>query len=234
MYSRKLKERLLISPRYQLSIILILAAGVLLCGCITNGASDAARIQSGIPANVTPIPIAVPNATSAAAPPVKNTSMATTVPLPANKSTNVSHDFASSLPPAIIFTHVPAYGSNDSLKGKVSGVDDLHDYKLAIYINSLGWWNVPSGDERLTNISSDGSFDCDITRGGTGLRATEIDAFLVPAGFMPAKVSGRYGLPTDVRDNAKAIMAVTRKKIIVTPVPTPVPTLDTTGPNFIY
>lgn len=208
------KERLLISGRLNIYIFSMMAMCILICGCITNSATNDTQIKAtagaSIPANVTPIPIAVSNESALPAPPVKNTSTATQMPLPTNKSTNVSQDFAAGLPPAVLFTHVPAYGSNETLKGTVTGVDPAK-YRLAIFINSFGWWNVPSSDDRLTNISSDGTWQCNITRGGAGLKATEIDAFLVPAGFEPPRLMGRFGLPGDVRDNATAVNSVTRQ-----------------------
>ena len=186
-----------------------MALGILICGCVTNSAINNTIVtQNGsLPSNVTPVPIAVSNESARKAMPINNTSTATPIPLMANKSYNTSQDFASGLPPAIIFTHAPAYGSKETLKGTVTGVDPAK-YRLAIYIKNGGWYNVPSSDVRLTNISSDGTWVCNVTRGGSGLKATEIDAFIVPVGFTPSKVQGRSGLPTDIRDNATALNSV--------------------------
>ncbi len=212
---------MLISGRLQLSILLILMASILLCGCITNSATDNTTAQvkptANISTNATPVPSAVANNSVLPAVPVKNTSTATPTTLPSNKTKTVSNDFAPGLPPAVIFSQVPAYGSSDLLKGNVTGVDHPENYKLAIFVNYNGWYNVPSSDVRLTNVSSDGSWTCDISRGGIGTKATEINAFLVPVGFVPTRVSGRYGLPADLKGNATAVNGVIRK----VPLPTP-------------
>ncbi len=188
---------------------------ILICGYFTIGATNDTQVRltpnASIPANVTPVPTAISSATALPAPPIINASTVTPTPIPANNSNTVHSDFAPGLPPAVHFTHVPAYGSTDTVKGIVTGIDDPENYKLAVFINYYGWYNVPSSTQRLTNISSDGSWECNITRGGFGRNATEIDAFLVPADFVPTKVSGRYGLPADLKGNATAVNGVTRK-----------------------
>ena len=232
------QERSTIFRIGQAAFILALIVSVALCGCITGGTADVKRATASpaasIPANITPVPIALANNTSIPQAPVINTSTATPEPLPVNTTKNRSSSLASGLPPAITFTHVPAYGSNETLTGTVTGIDDPENYRLAIYVNSGGWYNVPSGDNRLTNISGDGTWSCNMTGASAAKKATEIDVFLVRAGFVPSKVTGRFGLPTDIRDNAVVLNSVTRKRPSITPAPSINVIPDSNLPNYIY
>ncbi|MBI3291113.1 hypothetical protein HYZ76_02410 [Candidatus Falkowbacteria bacterium] len=88
-------------------------------------------------------------------------------------------------PPNIWFTAVPAYGSFDNLAGKVSGVDgDTHYGVVYIKVSDV-WWTKPYYASPLTPIRSNGTWSCDITTGGDDRYATQIAAFLIPAGIDP-------------------------------------------------
>ena len=107
----------------------------------------------------------------------------------ANDSSNGSV-VCPELPPAVIFTHVPAAGNGGIVTGTITGIDPAQ-YRLAIYIYVNGLFNVPSDSAPLTAINSDGSWTCNISAGGMGARATEIDAYLVPANFSAPILNGR-------------------------------------------
>lgn len=176
------------------------------CGCITNSSTDIMKI------NATPVPVASVPAIATPAPLANNTVTATPMPVSSVNKTNESHVLTPGLPPAVIFTYVPPIGSSDKLKGMVGGVDPSR-YRLAIFANVHGWWNVPSRNEPLTTINSDGSWECDITGGGSGVIATQIDAYLVPEGFTPPTVKGRYSIPPELKSGSIASNIVKCKSL---------------------
>lgn len=107
--------------------------------------------------------------------------------------------------PEIKFTAVPAYGSEDSLKGTVDGVK-TEDYGVAVYIEVEDvWWTKPTYDSPLTDINTDKSWECDVTTGGNDKYATRIAAFLVPS-FSEQTVCGPcYELPNPSDDVASTV-----------------------------
>ncbi len=176
---------------------------MMISGCITNSATNGVQIQA------TPVPETGLPTTASTVPPANDTTTVSPVPPAGNKTINASPDPVSRLPPAVFFTYVPPYGSDDNVTGRVTDVDPSK-YKLAILANNYGWWNEPSADSPLTTINSDGSWECDISSGG-GDNATEIDAFLVPAEFNMPIVTGRYGLPQELKSGAITCNGVNRK-----------------------
>ena len=111
--------------------------------------------------------------------------------------------------PSIEFTSVPPYGSYNNLKGQVWHVNP-NDYKIAIYIYVSGWWTKPYFGSPSTAIKSDGSWECDITTGGTDQNATKIATYLVPESYSPPAASGSPSLPSDLDSNAVAKVETTR------------------------
>lgn len=97
---------------------------------------------------------------------------------------------------SIEFTSVPPYGSTSPLVGRVSNVDP-NSYQVAVYIKvGSGWWTKPTFAAPLTTISADGSFTANITTGGSDQTATQIKAYIVPAGYKIPLMSGGSVLPT--------------------------------------
>lgn len=103
--------------------------------------------------------------------------------------------------PAIEFTSVPLYGSQDDIYGQVLHVKlaDLEDYRVVVYIRvSGGWWIKPYVNTPLTPIRFDGAWRCDITTGGVDPTATEIAAYLVPSTYSPPILLGSSTLPVEL------------------------------------
>lgn len=113
--------------------------------------------------------------------------------------------------PTIVFDSVPAFNSFDDLKGRALNVTPA-DYKIAVFIYVSSWWTKPYFDEslRLTPISANGTWICDITTGGSDQTATRIAAYLLPTGYMPPIVSGYANLPAEISQHAVASLEVTR------------------------
>jgi exo-beta-1,3-glucanase (GH17 family) len=87
--------------------------------------------------------------------------------------------------PTITFTFVPAIGSAENLRGKVSHVVPKN-YGIAVYIKVAGgWWQKPTYAQPVTKINIDGTWVCDFTTGGNDASATEITAFLIPIDYAP-------------------------------------------------
>ncbi len=111
--------------------------------------------------------------------------------------------------PAIVFDHVPAYGSSEDLTGHANCIT-TGDYAVAVYVNVSGWWTKPYFSDPLTPILSDGTWTTDITTGGSDELAADIAAFLVPKSYTPPAMSGEADLPQELYTNAVAYDSVTR------------------------
>ena len=107
-------------------------------------------------------------------------------------------------PPTIEFTYVPPIGSNENLRGKVSGVAALQN-RVVVYIrvNDV-WWVKPTLANPLTSISVTGSWVTDITTGGIDEQATEIRAYVVSSSYD----ADLHNLPSD--DVVLASVSTTR------------------------
>ena len=109
--------------------------------------------------------------------------------------------------PTIEFSFVPAYGTFDNLRGRVSHVDPSQ-YRVAVYIKVAGqWWIKPTFANPLTVIMPNGTWECDVTTGGTDQNATEFIAFLLPSGYDPPLV---HVLPQELYDAALDWVSVVR------------------------
>lgn len=128
--------------------------------------------------------------------------------------------------PIVFFTHVPALGSVDDLRGLVQHVTP-EDYRVAVYIFvenagrqdptglfgsavSGGWWNKPTWDTPSTEIACDGNWTADITTGGNDDFARKIAAFLVPSSYTPPLLSGDAELPQELLDSSVSHVAMER------------------------
>lgn len=111
--------------------------------------------------------------------------------------------------PKITITHVPSYDVSGSASGTVKGVNPSN-YKVAVYIYVSGWWNKPYWNSPLTKIKSNGKWSCNINTGGNDIEATRVAAFLVPAKYVPSKMSGEKNLPSKLYKNSVAYSIVKR------------------------
>jgi hypothetical protein len=110
-------------------------------------------------------------------------------------------------------TSVPAYGSNDYLKGIVHHPDS-DQLRVAVYIRVHGgWWTKPYWDSPATPISDDGSFAVNITTGGHDEQATEIAAFVIPAQYYPPGLRGEPEIPSELAQKALARAHIARSPV---------------------
>jgi hypothetical protein len=117
--------------------------------------------------------------------------------------------------PEIAFTHVPPYGSDDDLAGRVACIEPAA-YRVAVYIYTGGWWNKPTFAEPLTPIASDGSWTADVTTGEDDAKATILAAFLLPVGYEPPQLAGAATLPASLFTDAAAQTHVERTRRTIT------------------
>ena len=101
--------------------------------------------------------------------------------------------------PSIEFTHIPAWGTNEKLTGKVSNVIP-DSFKIAVYIfvEGVGWWTKPTFANPLTTIDSNSEWSCNTVTGGSDEYATKFCAFLLPNGVFPPKSAGLSDLPVSL------------------------------------
>jgi exo-beta-1,3-glucanase (GH17 family)/fibronectin type 3 domain-containing protein len=112
--------------------------------------------------------------------------------------------------PLMEFTSVPAYGTAANLTGRVVHVVP-QDYRIATYIKVGGlYWTKPTFASPTVAVNPDGTFVVDITTGAFDTQATVIDAFLVPADYVPPEARGAATVPADVIQKAIARSTVTR------------------------
>jgi hypothetical protein len=102
--------------------------------------------------------------------------------------------------PTIELTSVPAYGSMDPLRGRVTGVSPS-DYRVAVYIQvpPYGWWSKPTPANRVTLIQPDGTWECDITTADLDEYATQVAAFLIPAAYPPPLMESHECLAEELK-----------------------------------
>src|ERR1035438_2533954 len=82
----------------------------------------------------------------------------------------------------IAAVYIPPYGSSDLMEVQVTGVQPA-SYVIATFIYVVGsWWPKPYADQPTVAINPDGTASIKIVTGGTDQDATEIEAFLIPAG----------------------------------------------------
>lgn len=112
--------------------------------------------------------------------------------------------------PIIEFTSIPPRFSSANLFGRVVNVDPTQ-FKIAVFIRVRGgYWTKPYWSIRLTNIRSDGTWECDVTTGGVDPEADLLVAYLVPNGYNPPLMSGQTILPAELDQNSIAKVQVLR------------------------
>ena len=107
-------------------------------------------------------------------------------------STSVSVPTPTNATPDIQFTSLPQYGAFGEVKGVVTRLKPLpaSDFGVLVFINVNGsWWIKPYDDAPVTTINSKGNWAANIVTGGDDTEATEIRAYLVPAGFSTLSMS---------------------------------------------
>jgi uncharacterized repeat protein (TIGR01451 family) len=116
---------------------------------------------------------------------------------------------------------VPVFGTlGGVLTGSVQNVATAN-YKIAVQIfeEGLGWYSKPTCDDVFTTIAANGTWSASISTGDpSDALATQIVAYLVPAGFTPTSSAGcpgpaytpAPGLPGDLQSVAVARALVTR------------------------
>lgn len=114
--------------------------------------------------------------------------------------------------PAIWFTHLPAYDSTENLAGKVGGVDAAKfAVAVYIYVPGYGWVTKPSCATALTPLAADGTWQADVTTGGSDGLATRMAALLIETNKSLPCVLGQAHLST-LYSNAAAIAVSTRPR----------------------
>jgi len=84
---------------------------------------------------------------------------------------------------SVAFTHIPAWGSSENLKGKVTGINP-GEYKALVFLYfEGGWWVKPYSVLPFTSLQSDNTFTCNVNTGGADIYAGRYIAFLVPKNF---------------------------------------------------
>jgi exo-beta-1,3-glucanase (GH17 family) len=112
--------------------------------------------------------------------------------------------------PEIVFVSAPPVGSENDLYGQVRHVIPTN-YRVAVYIKvGGGWWTKPTFAAPLTPIDCGGTWVTDITTGGSDSLATEIAAYLVPAGYNPPAASGGALPEAELNANSAARVRITR------------------------
>lgn len=116
--------------------------------------------------------------------------------------------------PQIQVPIVPPLGSEDNLHGVIVNASPLAT-ELAVYIRVAGqWWTKPNFVSPATSIGylypNYGAWTCDITTGGSDAQATDIAAFLLPAGTAAPEANGLADLPADLAQLALASWTIAR------------------------
>jgi hypothetical protein len=111
------------------------------------------------------------------------------------------------------YTFVPAYGSQDDLRGRVTGVTPSQFATVTyIQVPDGGLWTKPTFYEPVTPLASDGTFVVDVTTGGSDAQAGYYVTYVIPVGYAPATMSGQTEIPTELEQRAVAVTGVTRPR----------------------
>lgn len=112
---------------------------------------------------------------------------------------------------SVELTSVPALGSQELLRGRVTGVDPAK-HRVAVCIAVFGgWWTKPSWAQPATMIQADSGWTCDIYTGGADGCASHVAAFVVPADYGIPLLGGEPVLPAGLEKAALARVLVTRE-----------------------
>jgi hypothetical protein len=109
--------------------------------------------------------------------------------------------------PSIEITQVPAYGSYEHLRGRVSNVTPS-DYHVAAYnfLEGLGWYIKPTLDAPCTPIAADDTFEVNVTTGGVDQLAHRYAVFLVPLATSCPTAFGSEYLPDELDGRPSAFV----------------------------
>lgn len=101
--------------------------------------------------------------------------------------------------PTISITSVPAWATDGSIAGRVSGVN-FATHRVAVYIQieGSGWWTKPSFTTPTVPIRSDGTFSADVVGGGLDDRATIYCAAVLGPGVTPPRAAGDSRVPASL------------------------------------
>ena len=83
---------------------------------------------------------------------------------------------------------------------------------MFIFVPGLGWYSKPTCDQTFSPIGPDSTFATDITTGGIDDQATIIRALLFRTPFNLPCVNGLECLPSELENQARASVVVTRAK----------------------
>lgn len=116
------------------------------------------------------------------------------------------------VPPTVIITNLPAYGTTDTLKGYVIGANPATQaLAVFIYAPAFGWYSKPFCTPLLVPIQPDGSWSANITTGGANdTTATRIAVMLVSTNYNQGCVTGPATLSTNIYAQAIAKTIITR------------------------
>ncbi|MBN1853530.1 MAG: hypothetical protein JW829_12435 [Pirellulales bacterium] len=105
---------------------------------------------------------------------------------------------SAGIPATIEITQLPAYGTDDPLKGRVTGVN-YTSYHVAPYIHveGSGWWTKPTSETPTVQISANGDFEVNVVSGGLDHVARIYDLQVLPMDVMPIPASGASSVPTN-------------------------------------
>jgi hypothetical protein len=120
--------------------------------------------------------------------------------------------FRAEATPVVLITNVPVYGVLADIKGTVLGANPAtQSLAVFIYVPGYGWVSKPTCTQPLTTIQANGSWDANVTTGGSGdANATRFAVLLVSNTFSQPCVLGSNALPTNVYSQAIAKAVVTR------------------------
>lgn len=105
--------------------------------------------------------------------------------------------------PSITISAVPPYGVAGDARGSVAPCIDPADYRVAVYIRvGGGYWTKPYWSQPVTGVAADRSWCADISTGGIDELASEVLAFLIPAGYDPPLLYGASSLPAELYGRA--------------------------------
>lgn len=97
--------------------------------------------------------------------------------------------------PEIEITTVPEYGTDQDVKGVVTGISPSEAAVCVYIFTNANWWGPKPAWDQTIPINDDGTWSADITTGGDDIYATTITAFLVRKGFVPPRAEWACALP---------------------------------------
>ena len=128
---------------------------------------------------------------------------------------------------SITFTHKPTFGSAPpftspdeyTLRGRVDCIDDLANYKVAVFIYIPGWWVKPNFNNPLISINPDGTWNAIVYTCCSDHLAVKYAAFLYHNNNIPSvspflAVGGNTTLPNELYTYSQAALIEDRLRTI--------------------